>query len=161
MRDSRFRHAYGGHPVHLLILLASFALTGYALVHLIGTPLVARMAVWFAAAVIGHDLVLFPLYAATDRSLTGLLRRMRTRRAPAIPVVNHVRVPALGAGLLLLLFLPGIIGQGARTYLNATGQTQQPYLGRWLLLTAAMFAISAAGYAIRAWRSRVRHRRGR
>lgn len=152
MRERRFRRTYGGHPLHLLVLLASFALTGYALVHLVGAPLVARMAVWFVAAVLGHDLVLFPLYAAADRSLTGLLPRRRTRRAPRVPVINYVRVPALGAGLLLLLFLPGIIGQGVRTYLNATGQTQQPFLGRWLLLTAALFAVSAVCYAIRAWR---------
>ena len=31
----------------------------------------------------------------------------------------------------------------------ATGQTQQPFLGRWLLLTATMFAVSAAVYAVR------------
>ena len=64
-------------------------------------------------------------------------------------MLNYIRVPALGAGLTLLLFLPGIIEQGAPTYAAATGQTQEPFLGRWLLLTAAMFAISARLYAIR------------
>lgn len=44
------------------------------------------------------------------------------------------------------MFLPGIIEQGASTYLAATGQTQQPFLGRWLLLTAAMFGASAIVY---------------
>jgi hypothetical protein len=58
-------------------------------------------------------------------------------------------VPALGAGLTLLVFLPGIIEQGAGTYLAATGQTQDPFLGRWLLLTAAMFTVSGGIYAIR------------
>jgi hypothetical protein len=51
--------------------------------------------------------------------------------------------------LTLLVFLPGIIEQGASTYQAATGQTQQPFLGRWLLLTAAMFAASAFAYTIR------------
>ena len=51
--------------------------------------------------------------------------------------------PRLGAALTLLVFLPGIIEQGAPAYTAATGQTQEPFLGRWLLLTAAMFAISA------------------
>ena len=51
--------------------------------------------------------------------------------------------------LTLLIFLPGIIEQGAPTYRAATGQTQQPFLGRWLLLTAAMFALSAICYAAR------------
>jgi hypothetical protein len=73
----------------------------------------------------------------------------RVRRPSRVPVLNYLRVPALGAGLTLLVFLPGIVKQGAGTYLAATGQTQDPFLGRWLLLTAAMFAISAASYAIR------------
>lgn len=51
--------------------------------------------------------------------------------------------------MTLLVFLPGIIRQGAPTYLDATGQTQEPFLGRWLLLTAVAFGISAAAYAIR------------
>ena len=151
---TRLGRAYGQHPLHLLVLLASFALTGYAVAHLVGAPLVTRMLVWFVAAVIGHDLVLFPLYAAADRSVTLLPHRRRRTRRPAVPVLNYVRVPVLGTGLLLLLFLPGIIRQGTRTYLNATGQTQQPFLVRWLLLTAAMFAVSAIAYGIRVWRTR-------
>jgi hypothetical protein len=47
------------------------------------------------------------------------------------------------------MFLPGIVKQGAPTYAAATGQTQQPFLARWLLLSAAMFAISAVVYALR------------
>ena len=66
-----------------------------------------------------------------------------------MPVLNYIRVPALGAGLTLLVFLPGIIKQGAPTFRAATGMTQDLFLGRWLLLTAAMFAISAVIYAIR------------
>src|SRR6516165_9613474 len=68
---------------------------------------------------------------------------------PKVNARNHIRVPALGAGLTLLIFLPGIIQQGAPTYRAATGQTQEPFLGRWLLLTAAMFAASAICYATR------------
>ena len=37
---------------------------------------------------------------------------------------NYLRIPALGSGLTLLVFLPGIVEQGASTYLAATGQTQ-------------------------------------
>ena len=61
---------------------------------------------------------------------------------------NYLRTPALGSGLSLLMF-PGIIKQCAATYLAATGQTQQPFLGRWLLLTAVMFIASALLYAFR------------
>ncbi len=55
----------------------------------------------------------------------------------------------LASGLLLLIFLPGIVEQGSDTYLAATGQTQQPFLGRWLLLTAIICAASALTYAAR------------
>jgi hypothetical protein len=66
-----------------------------------------------------------------------------------VPVLNYIRVPALGAVLTLLVFLPGIIKQGAPTFRAATGLTQDVFLGRWLLLTATMFAISAVIFAIR------------
>jgi len=37
------------------------------------------IAVWFLAAIIAHDLVLFPLYALADRSFTGALAAVRGR----------------------------------------------------------------------------------
>ncbi|HYQ63761.1 hypothetical protein [Actinophytocola sp.] len=52
------------------------------------------------------------------------------------------------------MFLPGIIRQGQKTYLAATGQTQEPFLVRWLLLTALFFATSAITYGIRTARHR-------
>jgi hypothetical protein len=147
---SSLRRLYGSHPLHLLTLMAGFALLGYALATVRPVTLWnpntwwQSIAVWFAVAIIAHDLVLFPIYALIDRLL------LYSRHIPApIPVLNHVRVPALASGLTLLLFLPGIIEQGAPTYLAATGQTQQPFLGRWLLLTAALFATSAVVYTVR------------
>jgi hypothetical protein len=137
----------------MLTLTAGFALFGYAVATLKPEALWnpntwwQSIAVWFAAAIIAHDLVLFPIYAIADRLLLAIQREGRP--APRVPVLNYVRVPALGAGLTLLVFLPGIIKQGTLTYWTATGQTQDPFLGRWLLLTAAMFAFSAVIYAIR------------
>ncbi|ODQ93751.1 hypothetical protein [Mycolicibacterium holsaticum] len=145
-----FRKLYGSHPLHLLTLIAGFALFGYVIATIGPVALWnpnawwQSIAVWFAAATIAHDLVLFPIYATIDRIL------LPTRRIPAPrPVLNYVRVPALASGLTLLIFLPGIIKQGTPTYLAATGQTQDPFLGRWLLLTAAMFATSAVVYGVR------------
>jgi hypothetical protein len=152
----RLRRAYGANPLHLLGLVACFALAGYVATRLISEPLAVRILIWFAAAVIGHDLVLFPLYALADRSLQTALQALPStqgNRTPVVPPLNYLRIPALGAALLLLLFLPGIIQQGQQTYLSATGQTQQPYLARWLLLTAAMFALSALIYAARSRRA--------
>jgi hypothetical protein len=146
----RFAAIYGSGPLHLLTMLSGFALLGYVLATFNPATLWnsgtwwQSIAVWLAAAVIAHDLLLFPIYALADRVLFA-----RARNRPNISARNHIRVPALGAGLTLLIFLPGIIEQGAPTYRAATGQTQQPFLGRWLLLTAAMFAASAIWYATR------------
>ncbi len=153
MRSARaaFVRLYGSGPLHLLTLIAGFALLGYVVATFkpvaLWSPHVwwQSIIVWFAAAIVAHDLVLFPVYAFLDRILSGTLRLA----PPRVPVVNHIRVPALGAGLTLVVFLPGIIKQGAATYWAATGQTQDPFLIRWLLLTAAMFGISAAIYAVR------------
>ncbi|OBA84717.1 hypothetical protein A5662_04980 [Mycobacteriaceae bacterium 1482268.1] len=151
----RFRSVYGSSPLHLLTLIAGFALFGYVLATVKPVTLWnphtwwQSIVVWFAAAIIAHDLVLFPIYALVDRILfAGSHIRVGTRE-PSVPVLNYVRVPALGAGLTLLVFLPGIIEQGAPVYSAATGQTQEPFLGRWLLLTAAMFAASALCYIVR------------
>lgn len=147
-----FHAVYGSYPLHLLTMAAGFALLGYVLATFKLTTLWnphsrwQSIAVWFVAAVIAHDLLLFPLYALADRILWA--GRGTARHLP-ISVCNHLRIPALGSGLTLLVFLPGIIGQGAPTYLAVTGQTQQPFLGRWLLLTAAMFATSAIVYLLR------------
>lgn len=148
-----FRQIYGSHPLHLLTVTAGFALFAYAVVAVKPASLWntnvwwQSIAVWFAAAIIAHDLVLFPIYALADRLLVGAKAdRLPTLR---VPVLNYIRVPALGAGLTLLVFLPGIIEQGGPTYLAATGQTQDGFLGRWLLLTAVIFGVSAVVYAIR------------
>ena len=149
---TRYRDFYGAHPLHLLTMLAGFALLGYIVAtikpHTLWNSNVwwQSIAVWFATAIIAHDLVLFPLYALADRLLTLPADRRRPR--PRVPALNYVRVPTLGTALTLLVFLPGIIEQGAPAYHAATGQTQELFLGRWLLLTAAMFAVSAAIYAI-------------
>ncbi|CPR00600.1 lipoprotein [Mycobacterium bohemicum DSM 44277] len=162
-RPGRFTALYGSHPLHLLTMLAGFALLGYLLATFSPATLWnpetwwQSIAVWLAAAVIAHDLVLFPLYALADRLLFAR-PGPRAQRRPNISARNHIRVPALAAGLTLLIFLPGIIEQGAPTYLAATGQTQDPFLGRWLLLTAAMFAASALAYGVRVLLERRRAR---
>jgi hypothetical protein len=125
------------------VLLGCLVLSGYAVTTVLPDPGLARMLLWFLAAVVAHDAVLLPLYTGADLALA----RLAARTDP--PVLNHVRVPLLGAGLTLLLFLPGIIGQGGAAHLAATGLDQRPYLGRWLLLVAAMALGSAAVYAAR------------
>ena len=151
---ARFRTVYGSNPLHLLTLVAGFALFGYVLATMKPVTLWnpdtwwQSIAVWFAAAIIANDLVLFPVYAIVDRILVAA-NQIRPMGETSVSVLNHLRVPALGAALTLVVFLPGIIEQGAPAYVAATGQTQEPFLGRWLLLTAAMFGASAVVYAVR------------
>ena len=127
----------GAPPAQLALLVACLGLAAYAAFFLLGDPALLRMLVWFAAAAVVHDLVIFPLYAGADRVLTAVL--------PG-PKVNYLRVPALGAGLALLMFWPGIVRQGEVTHLAATGLDQAPYLGRWLVLCAVLFGASAVVY---------------
>lgn len=145
------RRFYGAHPLHLVVLLAALALTAYTVSVLGIGGLFNRevwwqsIAVWFAVAVIAHDLILFPLYALADRILT--LRRPRAAKpSHRPPLTNYVRMPTLASGLLLVMFLPGIIQQGAASYYTATGLTQEPYLSRWLAITAVFYLLAALWY---------------
>ncbi|MBQ1076195.1 hypothetical protein KBX06_24000 [Micromonospora sp. C31] len=139
-----FRRHYGAAPWHLLLLLGCFAVTGWIALRLAGEATAGRMLLWFVGAVIAHDLFLFPLYALVDRALRAAMAGTGRRSA-----LNHVRVPALASGLLLLVYLPSILGLGGDTYTAATGLTPQPLLARWLVASAAIFAVSAVLYALR------------
>ncbi|WP_041992861.1 hypothetical protein [Streptomyces sp. AcH 505] len=141
-RDSssagRFRRLYGESPLHLLILLASFALCGYAAVRLLADRWLA-VAIWFVACAVLHDLVLVPLYGVLDR----LGRRPFAGRGGVHrDGVNYVRVPGFLSLLLLLVYWPLVLRNSAG-YTPATGLSADVYLGRWLLVTAALFVLSA------------------
>ncbi len=63
---------------------------------------------------------------------------------------NVIRVP-LGLSLLLgLVFIGTISGKGGNAYRNASGQTYDGYVARWLIVCAALFVISAVVYFVRA-----------
>ncbi|OLT04172.1 hypothetical protein BJF90_23670 [Pseudonocardia sp. CNS-004] len=147
---------YGAGAGHLLGIVVCLVLAVGAVAIVVDDPAWPRMLVWFLAAVALHDFVLFPLYAAGDRLLTG--RKTRTtaaaRRRPRVPVVNHVRLPLLGAGLTFLLFLPGILGRNEPTLRSLSGLDPGPVAGRWLLLVATMVAVSALVYLVRVLRAR-------
>lgn len=125
------------------VLLGCVALAGWAATLVAGDPSWVRMAVWFLAGVVVHDALLLPLYAGADRALVAVLPDSR------VTLVNHVRAPLLGAGLTLLVFLPGIVRQGEAVVVGATGLDQSPFLGRWLLLVLTLFVASAIVYGVR------------
>ena len=145
------RRHYGAGPLHLLALLACFALAGAAAQHVSHDPLRLRYLVWFVGAALVHDLLLFPLYALLDRSAGALVHR---RRAPDRGSVNWVRVPALLSGLLLLVFAPVVLQRSEGAYGIASGLDQDAYLGRWLAITGVLFLASAVLYALRGRRPR-------
>lgn len=155
-----FVRRYGAHPLHLLALLASFALVAYAALRLLPAHPLA-VAIWFVGAAVAHDLLLLPAYAVIDASMTRL-SRARRRRLPTTPAVNYLRVPLVLSGLLLLVYFPSILGLSG-IYAPITGQSTQAYLGRWLAITAALFLLSELVYAARlarkAWREHDHHDR--
>ncbi|MDJ0346082.1 hypothetical protein QMK19_31420 [Streptomyces sp. H10-C2] len=144
---------YGASPLHLLLVLCSFALTLYAGVRLLkGDTLGVVM--WFVGAALLHDLVLLPLYNLTDRSAQRLLRTRqgtgihhRSRRS----WINYLRVPAFVSLLLLITWYPLILRKVPGYHL-ATALPPGVFLGRWLLITGALFAASALCLITAMWR---------
>src|SRR5271169_1491972 len=127
---------YGASPLHLLALLACFGLAGYAAARLIPSqPL--GVAVWFLGAVIGHDLLLIPLYSLADRSAIAAIRH-REPQLPVTPWINYVRVPAALSGLLLLVWFPLILRLRS-PYHASTTLSADPYVWHWLAVTGALF----------------------
>ena len=137
---------YGASPLHLLALLACFGLAGYAAARLASSHPVA-VAAWFLGAVIGHDLLLMPLYSLADRSAMAALRH-REPQLPAAPWINYLRVPAALSGLLLLVWFPLILRLRS-PYHASTTLSADPYLWHWLAVTGTLFLLSAVAFALR------------
>ena len=148
-----FRRVYGASPWHLLGMLICFAVVGHVVYLSRDLATAPRMATWFLGALLAHDFVLLPAYTLLNAALGRLLSHTRREGRQTTPILNYVRVPALASGLLLLIFLPSISKQRPGIVMSATGLNQDPYLGRWLLLSAAFFLTSGAIYAIRRRRS--------
>jgi hypothetical protein len=137
----RLRGLYGSGPLHLIAVVASFAVAGYVVLKLADSPARWKLLLWFLASVALHDLVLFPLYTLLDRIAQG--RRPRA-------AVNYLRVPVLLSGLLLLISAGLVFSRAPTTYELATGLEPTPYLERWLAITAVLFVASGILYALRA-----------
>ncbi|MFC9590559.1 hypothetical protein ACFTUC_12370 [Streptomyces sp. NPDC056944] len=153
-----FRRRYGASPLHLLLVVASFALAAYAGLRLLeGDSL--GVALWFVGAALLHDLVLLPLYAVTDRAVQAAFGPATGARGPVVRVsVNYVRVPCFVAGVLLLVWWPLVLRQ-VDHFTASTGLPADGFLARWLLITAGLFATSAAVLLVHMWRGTRESRR--
>ncbi|WP_251017326.1 hypothetical protein [Streptomyces sp. ISL-1] len=146
---SHFRRRYGASPLHLLLVLCSFALALYAGVRLLKGD-AWGVAIWFVGAALLHDLVLLPLYSVTDRVMQYVLRPSGgpSTRTPLMSV-NYLRVPLFVSALLLLVWWPLILRQVSH-FTVATALSADVFLGRWLVITAILFAASALCLLLRA-----------
>ena len=153
-----FSRWYGAGPLHLLALLGCFALAGYAAAELLPNNAVG-IPVWLVGAVIGHDLLLMPLYTIADRSAMAVFRHRRPRPS-AVPWINYLRVPVVLSGLLLLIWFPLIFRLPSR-FPATTTLSLDPYLWHWLAVTGALFLLSATALALRLGAVRRGTRKGR
>jgi hypothetical protein len=142
-----FSRLYGSNPLHLLVSIACFALAGYAAYQLRAGD-VRGILIWLAGAVIGHDLILFPVYAIADRSMTAVFRR-RPPALPAVPWINYLRVPVVLSAILLLMWFPLIFRLPKQFTVDHTALPITPYLGHWLAITGGLFLLSALTLALR------------
>ncbi len=160
-RARRWRGWYGASPLHLLALVASFALAGYAGWRMVLAGQWVGALVWFLVAIVAHDLLLFPLYALADacvrrlRPRRGHVGSSGPRRASTGGWINYLRVPALLSLLLLVVWFPLIFELSETSYRRASGLGTDPYRWRWLAVTGVLFACSAVAFALRrAWLTR-------
>jgi hypothetical protein len=142
----RFFRWYGASPLNLLTMLGCFALAGYAAAELLPSNAVGIL-VWLAGAVIGHDLILMPLYTLADRSAIAVFRH-RPPSLPAVPWINHLRVPTALSGMLLLIWFPLIFRLPGHFPVTTT-LPLDPYLWHWLAVTGVLYLLSAAVLAVR------------
>ncbi len=155
---ARFRAMYGAGPLHLLSVLIAFAVVAYALsteLSLTGRP--ERWLIWFGGGIVAHDFILLPAYSLLGLLAVAALAPSARRTRVGIAALNHLRLPALLSGLLLLVWYPLILGPGGRTFTRASGLSKDIYLERWLIVTACLFALSALVLLIRLPRLRRAH----
>jgi hypothetical protein len=149
----RFRHAYGAEPLHLLVAVTTLGFAAFAFLYTAARPDRLAFLLWFGGAIIGHDLLLFWVYAAVRRGFEKLGAGLSSRDL-GIRAVNHFTVPAFVSALLFLVWFPLILGLGQTVYESRVGLPLEPglYLARWLLVTAVLFSASALVYVARLYR---------
>ena len=156
-----FAKNYGSSPLHLLVAGAAFLIAAYAGFRALQKGPVLPQSEWFLGAILLHDMVLIPVYSAVLLGLLYVIGGRAAREGTPLSrvrllVLNHVRVPAALSLLALLVFFPVVLGFADGGLMGVSGLSTDPYLARFLFMTLALFAISAALFPLRLLRA---HRR--
>jgi hypothetical protein len=151
---TRFRFEYGAGPFHLLVALASFAVAGWGLAQVFGAIAnTDALLLWLFGSIILHDLVLLPLYSALGVVAAGGIAHGTAQSSRMrVAALNHLRVPVLLSGLMLLVWFPLVLETAPASFARAAGYEPEVYLERWLGLTAVLLVGSALVFALRARR---------
>lgn len=155
---AHFRSRYGSTPLHLAGHLLVFAIAFFAIGRIASAGGLRELIALYVGFVIAHDLIFLPAYSGLDRLARGALTRLPTHRLGSIPAINHIRVPALISGLLLIIYAPLISGKPDAAYFRMSGHHIAGYLRNWLLISAALFLGSGLIYGLRAGRAAVKAR---
>ena len=142
-----FKKLYGSNPLHLLVSIACLVVAVYAADLLVKGGDVKGIIIWVAGAVIGHDLILFPLYAIADRSVRGAGIR-RPAAVSGVSWINYLRFPVVISAILFMMWWP-LMFNVPTEYTEKTDLPSSVYLGHWLLVTAALFILSALAFAVK------------
>ena len=147
----RLRRFYGAQPLHLMATIVAFAIVAAGVAGWFQPGSDPRgIIVWFILCDIAVEAILLPLAWALDR-----LARLGGGPAPASSVVTPARravafigIPGALSLLLLAVFAPLILRADTGAFTSITGIAPPNYLVRWLIATAAMYAISAVWFAL-------------
>ncbi len=153
----RFGARYGASPLHLVGHLAAFAVAALAFDRIFSGGHVKELVMWYLGFVIAHDLIFVSAYTGLDRLFRAAVVRMPGSSRTGIPVINHIRAPALISGLLLIIYFPLVSRLSDADYFALSGHhLTTHYLRNWLLITVGLFAGSGVIYALRIARAWVR-----
>lgn len=145
---SLWKRTYGASPLHLLGQLVTFAIAIYAFTKIIDIASTNNLSlfIWFVAGALLHDLIFVPVYLVLD-----LVARLGIQDHPLrrVRVINHIRFPVAISGVMFLTLFPLMLGKGEANFMRTAGEQQPDYFGRWVLVTAVVFAVSAVAYAVR------------
>lgn len=151
-----FRRLYGASPLHLLLHLGSFAIAALALDRIFSGGAVKELVIWYLGFAIAHDLVFVPVYSGVDRLIRAIIVRLPRPARTGVPLINHVRAPAVISALLLIIYFPLILRRDDPWFFALSGHHLTGYLRNWLLITGVLFLASGLIYGARVVRARVR-----